>query len=78
MGIIDRPNQKHESKCIYKDESFIENANREVYIVGFNDDVVNIIWQGASPPRAEVLLWFLAMNKLKNRQSTTSPWTTYH
>lgn len=46
-------------------KSFMEAAHKEVYEEYLNSDVVNFIWQRRSPPRAKLLAYFIAINKLK-------------
>lgn len=43
----------------------MEQANNEVYLVGLNEVVIKVFWQKVCPPRAQLLVWFLAMDKLK-------------
>lgn len=65
MGRIDRLSWKHDSSGKFNVKSFSTMAYKECYEANLPQSVVDFIWQGLSPPKAELLLWFLVKNKFK-------------
>lgn len=49
----------------YSIRSFTDTANKELYGTQLDEDVVDFIWQHRSPPRDELLKFFIALCKLQ-------------
>lgn len=58
---------QHDLEKGFTVRSFTEVIAASLYNQGLNDNVFQFIWRKVSPPRAELLLWFIAKDKLKTR-----------
>lgn len=64
-GKLDKLVWKAGSGGGYNSKSFIEVANQELFTPQLNAQIIAFIWQKRCPPRANIILWFLAKSKLK-------------
>lgn len=55
----------HDSSNLYTVKSFTQMASKVIYQPVLNKHIIDFIWQKIYPPRAKLLIWFLASEKLK-------------
>lgn len=65
IGKSDEMVWQEETNKQYSVKSFTENVGMELYQPIHRKPVIDFIWQNKCPTRAQLTLWFLALNRLK-------------